>query len=73
MVPPGILLLIGVCYMLWPHSFACLQPECDSIALLRLTILTVISHLDSYIVRAFSFDFRIEWRTSGNGAGRINT
>ena len=36
MLPPGILLLIGVCYMLWPHSFAGLQPECDSIALLRL-------------------------------------
>ena len=27
-------LLAGVCYMLWPHSFADLQPECDSITLI---------------------------------------
>lgn len=31
-----LLLLIGVCYMLWPHSFANLQPECDSITLYRI-------------------------------------
>ena len=31
----AILLLVGVCYMLWPHSFADLQPECDSITILR--------------------------------------
>lgn len=31
-----LVLLAGVCYMLWPHSFAGLQPECDSITLLRL-------------------------------------
>ena len=31
----ALLLLAGVCYMLWPHSFADLQPECDSITLLR--------------------------------------
>ena len=30
-----IALLAGVCYMLWPHSFAGLQPECDSITLIR--------------------------------------
>ena len=28
-------LLAGVCYMLWPYSFADLQPECDSITLIR--------------------------------------
>ena len=30
-----VTLLAGVCYMLWPHSFADLQPECDSITLIR--------------------------------------
>ena len=30
-----LLLLAGACYMLWPHSFADLQPECDSITLIR--------------------------------------
>ena len=30
-----IALLAGVCYMLWPHSFAALQPECDSITIIR--------------------------------------
>ena len=29
-------LLAGVCYMLWPHSFADLQPECDSVTILRI-------------------------------------
>ena len=29
-------LLTGVYYMLWPHSFADLQPECDSITILRV-------------------------------------
>ena len=28
-------LLAGICYMLWPHSFAALQPECDSITIIR--------------------------------------
>ena len=28
-------LLAGACYMLWPHSFAGLQPECDSITVIR--------------------------------------
>jgi len=42
-----------------------------SLRFLVSAILTVISHSDSYIARAFSSDFRIEWRTSGNGAGRI--
>ena len=27
--------LLSVCYMLWPHSFADLQPECDSVTILR--------------------------------------
>ena len=30
-----LLLLVGAGYMLWPHSFAALQPDCDSITLLR--------------------------------------
>lgn len=29
-------LLCFACYMLWPHSFAALQPECDSITILRI-------------------------------------
>lgn len=29
--------LLGfVCYMLWPHSFAALQPDCDSITVFRI-------------------------------------
>ena len=28
-------LLAGICYMLWPHSFSDLQPECDSITIIR--------------------------------------
>ena len=28
-------LLAGVCSVLWPHNFADLQPECDSITLIR--------------------------------------
>ena len=32
-----IALLAGVCYMLWPHSFAALQPECDSITIIITT------------------------------------
>ena len=30
-----VALLSGLCYMLWPHSFADLQPECDSITIRR--------------------------------------
>ena len=29
------LLLVGACYMLWPHSFAGLQPDCDSVIIFR--------------------------------------
>ena len=29
-------LLTGICYMLWPYSFADLQPECDSINVWRV-------------------------------------
>ena len=32
----AVLLLVGLCYLLWPHSFAALQPGCDQISLLRL-------------------------------------
>ena len=28
-------LLTSICYMLWPHSFAGLQPECDSVTVIR--------------------------------------
>ena len=31
----ALLLLVGAGYMLWPHSFADLQPERDSITILR--------------------------------------
>ena len=31
----SLLLLAGVCYMLWPHSFVDLQPECDSVTIFR--------------------------------------
>lgn len=31
-----VALLAGVCYLLWPHSFAGLQPERDSITILRI-------------------------------------
>ena len=71
MVPPGILLLIGVCYMLCRTALPVCSQNAIPLRFLVSAILTVISHSDSYIARAFSFDFRIEWRTSGNGAGRI--
>lgn len=29
-------LLLGLCFLLWPYSFAGLQPECDSITILRI-------------------------------------
>ena len=32
-----LLLLAGACYMLWPHSFSDLQPECDSITIIITT------------------------------------
>ena len=35
LIAAALLLLAGVCYMLWPHSFAALQPECDSITIIR--------------------------------------
>ena len=35
LIAAALLLLAGVCYMLWPHSFADLRPECDSITILR--------------------------------------
>ena len=31
----AVLLLAGLCYLLWPHSFADLQPECDQITVFR--------------------------------------
>ena len=31
-----LFVLAGVCYLLWPHSFSDLQPECDSITILRI-------------------------------------
>ena len=35
LIAAAFLLLAGACYMLWPHSFAALQPECDSITIIR--------------------------------------
>ena len=35
LIAVAFLLLAGVCYMLWPHRFADLQPECDSITLIH--------------------------------------
>lgn len=32
----AVLLLAGLCCLLWPHSFANLQPGCDSITILRI-------------------------------------
>ncbi len=32
----AVLLLAGLCYLLWPHSFAELQPECDQITVFRV-------------------------------------
>ena len=29
-------MLLGLCGLLWPHSFAKLQPECDSVIILRI-------------------------------------
>ena len=29
-------ILLGTCYLLWPHSFAALQPECDSVTVFRI-------------------------------------
>ena len=34
LIAVAFLLLAGVCYMLWPHRFADLQPECDSVTLI---------------------------------------
>lgn len=30
-----IVLMLSICYLLWPHSFIDLQPECDSITIFR--------------------------------------
>lgn len=30
-----VLILLSLCYLLWPHNFVDLQPECDSITLFR--------------------------------------
>lgn len=35
LVVAALLLLGGACYMLWPHSFADLQPDCDSVIIFR--------------------------------------
>lgn len=32
----GLVIAVGLCYLLWPHSFADLQPECDSITVFRI-------------------------------------
>ena len=48
-------LLAGTCYMLWPHSFAGLQPECDSITLLRLDD-TGVDHSPTITKETYSSD-----------------
>ena len=35
LIAAALLLLAGACYMLWPHSLAGLQSECDSITIVR--------------------------------------
>lgn len=32
----GLGIAVGLCYLLWPRSFADLQPECDSVTILRI-------------------------------------
>ena len=32
----AVLLLVGLCCLLWPHSFADLQPGCDQITIFRI-------------------------------------
>ena len=44
LIAAALLLLAGACYMLWPHSFADLQPECDSITILRTGDDTGVDH-----------------------------
>ena len=48
-----IALLAAICYMLWPHSFVALQPECDSITLIR-TAATIEDY--SCTQETYSFD-----------------
>ena len=38
LIAVAFLLLAGVCYVLWPHRFADLQPECDSVTLICISL-----------------------------------
>ena len=49
-------LLAGICYMLWPHSFADLQPECDSITLIRSGNDTGVDHAAPITEETYSSD-----------------
>ena len=51
-----LLLLVGVGYMLWPHSFADLQPECDSITLIRSGNDTGVVHAAPITEETYSSD-----------------
>ena len=49
-------LLAATCYMLWPHSFADLQPECDSITILRTGDDTGVDHSSPITEKTYSSD-----------------
>ena len=49
-------LLAVACYMLWPHSFADLQPKCDSITILRTGDDTGVDHASTITKRTYSAD-----------------
>ena len=53
-----LLLLAGACYMLWPHSFADLQPECDSITILCTGDDTGVDHATPITEETYSSDSR---------------
>ena len=56
LIAVAFLLLAGVCYMLWPHSFTDLQPECDSITILRTGDDTGVDHASTITKETYSYD-----------------
>lgn len=56
LIAVAFLLLAGVCYMLWPHSFTDLQPECDSITILRTGDDTGVDHASTITKETYSSD-----------------
>ena len=55
-VVAAVLLLAGAGYVLWPHSFADLQPECDSITILRTGDDTGVDHSSTITEETYSSD-----------------